>query len=135
MDDLETNNKKCMVKPITETKISWLEVVRSHHVTYYNISTNNNYFLDITHVKDSVSFYCALGEAMNGPGGYYGSCLDSLYDCICGGFGATPPFVLHLCNGNFNELMHQDKIKESEKVKLRKIQDLLISSLVTLVYD
>lgn len=117
-------------------RLGWLEVVRmQHHATYCNIPTNNNYFLDMTHVRDSVSFYCALGEAMNGPGGYYGFSLDSLDDCFCGGFGARSPFVLHLCNGNFNELMHRDKIKESEREKLREIQDLLISSQVTLVYD
>ncbi|MFB0844511.1 hypothetical protein [Paenibacillus oleatilyticus] len=72
---------------------------------------------------------------MNGPGGYYGFSLDILDDCFCGGFGATPPFVLHLCNGNFDKLMHRDKIKESEREKLRKLQKLLISNQVTLVCD
>ncbi|MEC0207375.1 barstar family protein [Paenibacillus ehimensis] len=115
-------------------RLGWLEVVRMHHATYCNIP-NNNYFLDMTHVRDSVSFYCALGEAMNGPGGYYGFSLDSLDDCFCGGFGATPPFVLHLCNGNFDELMHRDKINESEREKLRKIQELLILNQVTLVWQ
>ncbi|MFD9633076.1 barstar family protein [Streptomyces violascens] len=26
--------------------------------------------------------YCALGEAVNGPGGYFGSNLDALADCL-----------------------------------------------------
>ncbi|WP_240419976.1 barstar family protein [Paenibacillus periandrae] len=115
-------------------RLGWLEVIRIHSATYYNNSTNKkNYYLDMTHVVDSKSFYYALGEAMNGPGGYYGSCLDSLDDCFCGGFGAKPPFALHFSNGNFNELIHQYKIKESERVKLQKIEDLLISNQVTLI--
>lgn len=28
------------------------------------------------------SFYCALGEAINGPGGYFGSNLDALAKCL-----------------------------------------------------
>ncbi|MEM9187722.1 MAG: hypothetical protein AAGF12_01000, partial [Myxococcota bacterium] len=38
----------------------------------------------------------ALGEALRGPGGYYGASLDSLADCTCGGFGPVPPFVVEL---------------------------------------
>lgn len=35
------------------------------------------------------SFFEAVGEAVNGPGGYFGRNLDSLADCLSGGFG-TP---------------------------------------------
>ncbi|MEU0544614.1 barstar family protein [Nocardia sp. NPDC005978] len=45
-------------------------------------------------VTDIDGFYCALGEAINGPGGYFGWNLDALADCLCGGFGATWPFTL-----------------------------------------
>ncbi|MFB9924631.1 barstar family protein [Amycolatopsis halotolerans] len=31
------------------------------------------------------SFYCAIGEAANGPGGYFGSNLDALDDCVRNG--------------------------------------------------
>ncbi|WP_369256377.1 barstar family protein [Streptomyces sp. R35] len=51
--------------------------------------------LDGGHVADIDSFYCALGEAINGPGGYFGWNLDALVDCLRGGWGATPPFTLH----------------------------------------
>jgi RNAse (barnase) inhibitor barstar len=40
------------------------------------------------------SFYCAIGEAVNGPGGYFGWNLDALKDCLRGGWGAAPPFTL-----------------------------------------
>lgn len=50
--------------------------------------------LDGGHIVDINSFYCALGEAINGPGGYFGWNLDALVDCLRGGWGATPPFTL-----------------------------------------
>lgn len=52
------------------------------------------YHLDGRHITDESGFYCALGEAMNGPGGYFGRGLDALADCLCGDFGALPPFTL-----------------------------------------
>ncbi|MET8969672.1 barstar family protein [Streptomyces hydrogenans] len=51
--------------------------------------------LDGRHIVDEDSFYCALGEAVDGPGGYFGWNLDALDDCLCGGWGATVPFTLH----------------------------------------
>ncbi len=50
--------------------------------------------LDGRDVTDVDAFYCALGEAVNGPGGYYGWNLDAVADCLRGGFGPTPPFTL-----------------------------------------
>lgn len=43
---------------------------------------------------DIPSLYIAFGRVVNGEGGYFGACLDSLDDCLCGGFGAKPPFKL-----------------------------------------
>ncbi|MFD5242874.1 barstar family protein [Streptomyces tendae] len=51
--------------------------------------------LDGRHIVDRDSFYCAIGEAINGPGGYFGWNLDALDDCLRGGWGATAPFTLH----------------------------------------
>ncbi|MFD9242801.1 barstar family protein [Streptomyces sp. NPDC059556] len=34
------------------------------------------------------------GEAVNGPGGYFGWNLDALDDCFFGGWGAAPAFTL-----------------------------------------
>ncbi len=46
-------------------------------------------------VRDVSSFLCSLGEAINGPGGYFGHNLFSLEDCcVAGGFGVVPPFVI-----------------------------------------
>ncbi|MEV2279154.1 barstar family protein [Nocardiopsis sp. NPDC049922] len=51
--------------------------------------------LDGRHIVDEDSFYCAIGEAVNGPGGYFGWNLDALDDCLMGGWGATPRFTLY----------------------------------------
>jgi RNAse (barnase) inhibitor barstar len=52
------------------------------------------YRLDGRQVTDEDAFYCAIGEAVNGPGGYFGWNLDALLDCLHGGFGAETPFTL-----------------------------------------
>jgi len=52
------------------------------------------YSLDASHVTDVDGFYCAIGEAVNGPGGYFGWNLSALDDCLRGGWGATKPFTL-----------------------------------------
>lgn len=46
------------------------------------------------HITDPLSFFCAIGEAVNGPGGYFGRTLVALQDCCVGGFGVAPPFVV-----------------------------------------
>lgn len=45
-------------------------------------------------ITDLTSFLCAMGEAINGPGGYFGLTMQAFDDCCVGGFGATPPFRL-----------------------------------------
>ncbi|UGT65268.1 barstar family protein [Nocardia asteroides] len=50
--------------------------------------------MDGRFITDRNGFFCAIGEAVNGPGGYFGSDLDGLADCLRGGFGAAPPFAL-----------------------------------------
>src|SRR5262245_12196182 len=47
------------------------------------------YVIDGEKIHDLNDLYRALGEAINGPGGYFGSNLDALDDCLYGGFG-TP---------------------------------------------
>nr|WP_211193971.1 barstar family protein [Pyxidicoccus fallax] len=45
-------------------------------------------------IGDLSAFLCAMGEAVNGPGGYFGHDSMSLQDCCHGGFGVAPPFIL-----------------------------------------
>ncbi|MEV7471865.1 barstar family protein [Streptomyces kronopolitis] len=65
---------------------SWLHVVQTAWFTARRSTIR--YGTDaIAHIDGSKtgtrsSFFCALGEAMNGPGGYFGSNLDALIDCL-----------------------------------------------------
>ncbi|MFF5900556.1 barstar family protein [Streptomyces argenteolus] len=47
------------------------------------------YVIDGSAVTGLDSFWDAIGEAVNGPGGYFGRGLDAFADCLSGGFG-TP---------------------------------------------
>ncbi|WP_330294961.1 barstar family protein [Streptomyces sp. NBC_00503] len=47
------------------------------------------YVLDGERIRTLEDFWLIIGEAVNGPGGYFGRNLDSFNDCLRGGFG-TP---------------------------------------------
>lgn len=47
------------------------------------------YVLDGKRIQTLEDFWRVMGEAVNGPGGYFGRGLDSFNDCLGGGFG-TP---------------------------------------------
>ena len=50
--------------------------------------------LDGRLVDDMLGFYCAIGEAVNGPGGYFGQRFSGFYDSLCGGFGLELPYTI-----------------------------------------
>ncbi|MCX4584531.1 barstar family protein [Streptomyces sp. NBC_01481] len=80
---------------------AWLDCARLHSdlVTFPADAGPDSYggtfSLDGSHITDRAGLYCAFGEALRGPGGYFGSTLDALRDCLGGGFGVRPPFTLH----------------------------------------
>jgi hypothetical protein len=47
------------------------------------------YLIDGTRIGSKADFFTEIGRAVNGDGGYFGSNLDALADCLRGGFG-TP---------------------------------------------
>jgi hypothetical protein len=81
-------------------RLAWLDVVRSHdHPGLHPDAEPGKMFeLDGQYVTDSAGLYCAIGEAVNGPGGYFGADLGALNDCLGGGFGAQVPFTLRWHN-------------------------------------
>lgn len=86
-------------------RASWLEVARLHQEYKCDIETHDQkkvYELDGTYIEDSNSFFCALGEAIIGPGGYYGFNLSSLKDCLSGDFGIASPFSIVWKNFSFD---------------------------------
>lgn len=47
------------------------------------------YGVDGRRIESLEDFWLVMGEAVNGPGGYFGRNLDAFNDCLRGGFG-TP---------------------------------------------
>ncbi|MFF5213496.1 barstar family protein [Streptosporangium sp. NPDC000396] len=74
-------------------KSGW-RAVQAHSDRAPDALPGETYELHGNHIVDEVSFYCAIGEVVNGPAGYFGSNLAALDDCLCGGFGAKVPFTL-----------------------------------------
>ncbi|MFV2095748.1 barstar family protein [Micromonospora sp. LOL_014] len=73
----------------------WTMAALSHHRhDAADKPAGTAYELDGQNVTDIEGFYCAIGEAVNGAGGYFGSNADALHDCTRGGWGATAPFKL-----------------------------------------
>ncbi len=52
-------------------------------------AVTETYVLDGTVITSLEDFWRVIGEAVNGPGGYFGRNLDAFADCLSGGFG-TP---------------------------------------------
>ncbi|WP_274029403.1 barstar family protein [Streptomyces sp. MMBL 11-1] len=65
---------------------SWLHVVQTawfdsgRNATRYG--TGGTAVIDGSGFTTRDGFYCALGEAVNGPGGYFGSNRDAVHDCL-----------------------------------------------------
>lgn len=83
----------------SENRKAWLSVAlwssRYRRRGKSDTSAGQVFTVDGRRIVDRDSFYCAVGEAVNGPGGYFGWNLDALVDCLRGGWGATTPFTLH----------------------------------------
>lgn len=79
-------------------RAAWLRMVAAHEAFHRRrvpeVGPGQVVTLEGGDITDVPSFYCALGEAVNGPLGYFGNNLDALVDCLHGGFGADGPFTL-----------------------------------------
>lgn len=80
----------------TRRREAWLDLVRERGCrrSRRDRPAGHAYELDGRHVTDAPGLYLALGEAVNGPGGYFGGCLAALDDCLRGAFGYTAPATL-----------------------------------------
>lgn len=73
---------------------AWLHVVQNawftsnHRAARYGV--DEVAYLDGANIFTRSGFFCALGEAVNGPGGYFGSNLDALADCISSSLSERP---------------------------------------------
>ncbi|CCK25718.1 hypothetical protein BN159_1339 [Streptomyces davaonensis JCM 4913] len=80
----------------TRRRWAWHDLVRERtaYRTIADRPAGHAYELDGRHVTDEPGLYLALGEAVNGPGGYFGGCLAAIDDCLGGTFGYTAPATL-----------------------------------------
>ncbi|MFE2828603.1 barstar family protein [Streptomyces sp. NPDC059271] len=95
---------------------AWLSVALNHH-GYRKPSVHRldlAYAIDGSHIFDESSFYCALGEAVNGPAGYFGWNLSALDDCLSGEWGAVHPMVL---DWNFSQ-DSRDRLREDAQAAI-----------------
>ncbi|MEV7086502.1 barstar family protein [Streptomyces sp. NPDC093085] len=77
------------------------------------------YVIDGAEVTGLDSFWPVIGAAVNGPGGYFGSNLDALADCLSGGYG-TPDdgdFVIewHRHEGSRRALGHEETVRTLQR--------------------
>jgi hypothetical protein len=78
-----------------EGRRHWLSMALDHHEPGRpDAEAGSTFHLDGRRITDLPGFFCALGEAVNGPGGYFGWGPDALEDCLCGRWGARWPFTL-----------------------------------------
>ncbi|WP_431040477.1 barstar family protein [Streptomyces sp. P1-3] len=80
----------------TRQRGAWLDLVRERacRCARQDRPAGHAYEIDGRHITDVPGLYLALGEAVNGPGGYFGGCLAALDDCLRGTFGYTAPAIL-----------------------------------------
>ncbi|WP_322621007.1 barstar family protein [Streptomyces acidicola] len=79
----------------SEGREFWLGTALAHHdQDRPDEPSGGTYHLDGRHVTDEPGFLCAMGEAVNGPGGYFGRNYAALNDCLAGRWGAARPFTL-----------------------------------------
>ncbi|MEV4517837.1 hypothetical protein AB0K00_53865 [Dactylosporangium sp. NPDC049525] len=73
----------------------WVHAAAVHRRPAPDKPAGTVYHLDGRHVTDDDGFYCAIGEAVNGPGGWFGGDLFWLHEnAATGDGGATPGFRL-----------------------------------------
>ncbi|GIE90060.1 hypothetical protein [Actinoplanes regularis] len=71
----------------------WVRAAAAHRRYAPDKPAGRVYHLDGRHVTDFDAFFCAIGEAINGPGGWFGGDLFWLHEnAATGDGGATPGF-------------------------------------------
>jgi hypothetical protein len=113
---------------------AWLEVVslyrRKDALRVAGAEDATEFFMDGVNIEDLSSFFCALGEAINGPGGYYGWNFPALVDCLAGGFGARAPFILHWSEFDVarRSLSRELELHDKQSTELGLITEILIEA-------
>lgn len=129
------NKKNEWVILSDEDRIAWVNITMKYFLSrkrvcdepYENI-IGGTYYLDGSNITTFESFFCAFGEAMNGPGGYYGFDNFNIEDCLTGGFRVCSPFKLIWKNStvalkNLTKSEWQNKIRRNKEQDLKMFED------------
>ncbi len=82
-----------------------------------DLSNLPTYDLPGEQIHSLEDFYRIIGEVINGPGGYFGTNLDALNDCLYGNFGTPPgPYVIRWNNHQLSKkaLGYPETIRQLE---------------------
>jgi hypothetical protein len=81
-----------------EGRVAWLRAACTRHFAFPYAQARRPsgtvLVFDCRVVDDFEALLCAIGEAINGPAGYFGASLEAFDDCLVGGFGIEPPWTL-----------------------------------------
>lgn len=117
-----------------EEKWSWLQGVRD---AYFAKAKRNappripgrTVTLEGDLIEDVASFYCALGEAVNGPGGYFGAHTIALYDALHGGFGLDAPCTIRWRDSHASQLVLDSAALVRELKRNETIAELILGDM------
>ncbi|MGQ4516674.1 barstar family protein [Streptomyces sp. DW26H14] len=114
----------------TSYQSAWLHVVQnswfaSDHAAVHSKDADVLH-LQGSHIVSRPGFFCAVGEAVNGPGGYLGSNLDAFANCISSGdrsripgkivwhdYAASQESLDHDFLDSVSEIMHEFRVELS----------------------
>jgi RNAse (barnase) inhibitor barstar len=94
--------------------------------TYGDDVSNKIVTIDSKDMDCKDKFYCALGEAVNGIGGYFGRNLHALDDCFNGGFGIEGNFTLEWINHKLYKQKFPEYFKDITDVFLENNKSLVL---------
>ncbi|MFJ1969052.1 barstar family protein [Streptomyces sp. NPDC087903] len=77
-----------------QARSEWLDLTATRMSDQGPDRSGGTHHLDGKFVTDVPGLHCAMGEALVGPGGYFGREWNAFKDCLGGGFGVALPFTL-----------------------------------------
>ncbi|SFN10867.1 Barstar, RNAse (barnase) inhibitor [Chryseobacterium oleae] len=89
----------------------WL-VYALHTMKIYEVKENISIEIDGNKFHNLDSFFCALGEEVNGIGGYFGRGIYALFDCLRSDFGVKSISELKWLNHQTSKKLFKTKFDE-----------------------
>ncbi|MES5820490.1 barstar family protein [Streptomyces sp. RG80] len=109
----------------TEARHEWLELTATGAREQHPDRTGGVHHLDGRFVTDHPGLYCALAEALVGPGNYFGREWNAFRDCLGGGFGIAAPFTLVWHDSHIARRTFEDDVSEEGLTYFEEIVQLL----------